>query len=223
MPRPPQFDETLAAARILGVLAGRDMPSPMLKKWAESADVVFAADAGLDVLRAAGAEADVAVGDFDSSMELAQFGGQLVVDRSEASTDADKLLRVAVERGIRRITLASVEGDQLDHMLAALHSAARAPLEVRIALRTGLGWVMNAGTALEIRTSPGRRVSLLPLEHVGEANLGGVRWPLEGATLHPLGATSISNRATGPAVTATIGAGSAFLFVGYPEEELPIW
>jgi thiamine pyrophosphokinase len=199
------------------------MPARLLRKWADSADVVFAADAGLDLLLDAGKEPDVVVGDFDSSSSFERFVDRLHRDESKESTDADKLLALADSRGFRHITLASVEGDQVDHMLATLHSAAKSTLWVRLALRTGLGWVLKPGDEHAIHTVPGRRVSLLPLEEVGGAHLAGVEWPVDGLSLHPTGATSISNRAIDSIVIASIESGSALLFVGFPEEEIPVW
>jgi thiamine pyrophosphokinase len=210
--------------RVLGVLAGQDMPAELLKKWAASADVVFAADAGLDRLLAAGASPDFAVGDFDSAEGLAAIDETKVLpDLSQDATDCDKLLALASKQGYASITLASAEGDQLDHMLATLHSAVRAPIHVRVALRRGIGWLLKSGEEAIVRTATGRRVSFLPLEEVVGAQLAGVEWPLENASLHPQGATSISNRATAPYVAASVGQGSAFLFVEFPEEELPNW
>src|SRR5687767_14285972 len=111
--------------RVLGVLSGSDMPILLLKKWADSAQIVFAADAGLDRLLEIGIEPDVVVGDFDSVRGLDRFRNERVHDANENSTDADKLLALAKGRGFASITLASVEGDQLDHMIATLHSAAK--------------------------------------------------------------------------------------------------
>ena len=209
--------------RTLGVLAGNDMPILLLKKWAESSKNIFAADAGLDRLIEIGIEPDVVVGDFDSVRGLEQFQKERAKKSDENTTDVDKLLAIAHERGVERITLASVEGDQLDHMLATLHSAAKSPLKVRVALRTGVGWILNKGDEVIVETNPGRRVSLVPLEEVSGANLQGVKWPLEGAALHPSGMTAVSNVAAIGKVTASLQFGAAFLFVGFPEEEMPVW
>lgn len=206
----------------LGVLAGRDMPLDLLRQWAQSADAVFAADAGADLLAQVGMFPHWTVGDLDS---LAPGERQFAVhlDPDQDSTDCDKLLAKAESEGLASITLAAVEGDQLDHMLATLHSAARSSLEVRIALRTGIGYVLTRGQSAEIVTVPGRRVSLLPLTATEGASLRGVDWPLEQSNLSPLGATSISNRANGELVEARILEGAAFLFVEMPVEEMPSW
>ncbi len=200
------------------------MPTALLAKWAKSATFRLAADAGLDRLLAAGFSPDLAVGDFDSAKGLEGIDDKrLLREISQAETDCDKLLALAERQGFEAITLASAEGDQLDHMLATLHSAARSGLRVRIALRTGVGWVLKGEDEAIVRTEPGRRVSLLPLEEVKGANLAGVDWPLDNAALHPQGATSISNRAAAGYVAAGIEAGSAFFFVEFPESECPVW
>jgi thiamine pyrophosphokinase len=108
-------------------------------------------------------------------------------------------------------------------MIATLHSAAKSPLKVRIALRTGIGWILNKGNEVDVDTKPGRRVSLVPMEEVRGAMLQGVKWPLQGAELHPSGLTAISNISTESNVKASIQSGAAFLFVGFPEEEMPVW
>lgn len=224
VPRPEAFANIADAARAVGVLAGSDMPGDLLQKWVEAASTVFAADAGLDRLQDLGLSADVVVGDFDSARSVADL--PVGVARhlpSQDITDCDKLLEVAAEEGFQAITLVSIEGDQLDHMLATLHSAARSALRVRLGLRTGVGWILNDGDEIVVRTSPGRRISLLPLEDAQGVNLAGVEWPLDNAFLHPLKQTSISNRTAASAVTASLRTGSAFLFAGYPPEEMPFW
>ena len=60
---------------------------------------------------------------------------------------------------------------------------------------------------------PGKRVSLLPLEHVKNATLSGVQWSFDAKDLTVRGFTSISNVATGPEVHVSFDEGSAYLFI----------
>jgi thiamine pyrophosphokinase len=209
--------------RTLGVLAGKDMPISLLRKWVDSAEVLLAADAGLDRLLEIGVHPDAAIGDFDSTESLQQFSKEVIRDSDESRTDCDKLLSVAQSKGIGRITLASVEGDHFDHMLATLHSASKSPLAVRIAVRSGAGWILNSGDRVIVNTKQGRRVSLIPLEETKGAILRGVTWPLEGSDLHPSGMTGVSNVSAADTVEAKIESGAAFLFVAFPDEEMPFW
>lgn len=198
------------------------MPGSLVKRWAHSADFIIAADAGADLLAEVGVRPNFILGDMDSARSIPpEVEVRLLEDQD--STDCDKLLAAASELDCQTITLIAIEGDQLDHMLATLHSAARSPLRVRVALRTGVGWILGAGDEVRASTQPGRRVSLLPLAESQGASLKGVRWPLERSSISALGHTSISNSAEGESIYAHILEGAAFLFVEYPPEEMPFW
>jgi thiamine pyrophosphokinase len=199
------------------------MPPGLLRIWATSAKHIIAADAGADRLLEAGVQPTVIVGDLDSISERAQnLGIEVVHLADQDSTDCDKLLALAASRGIKEITLASVEGDSLDHLIGTVYSAARASINVRFALRTGLGWIVRTGTH-EMSTTMGRRVSLLPISPCKGVHLKGVHWPLVNASLAPLSLVSVSNRATGDRVGVTIEEGVGLFIVEYAVEEMPLW
>jgi len=209
--------------KVLGVLAGHDMTADLLRRWADSADVLLAADAGADRLIEAGAIPHLILGDLDSiSQKARSCGVEVMPIDDQDSTDCDKLLRIAAGKGYSEVTLASVEGDSLDHLIGTVYSAARASVRVRLALRTGIGYVLHEGEfALESR--PGRRISLLPIVPCSGVCLQGVRWPLADAEMSPVGLVSISNEAVCNAVEAKIQSGAALLVAEYPQEEMPRW
>lgn len=215
---------------VLGVLAGTDMSTSQLNKWAGAADVLLAADAGADLLAEIGIQPGLVIGDMDSvksSQTIAKWIAsgrtKLIHDASQETTDCDKLLAAARQRGYEAITLAAIEGDRIDHLLSTLHSAAQSPLSVRLALRTGIGWILKSGDHVEVATKPGRLVSLLPISETEGVSLKGVEWPLIKERLAPLGRRSISNRATSEFVSARVIEGAALFVVELPEEEAPIW
>ncbi|MFQ3586482.1 MAG: thiamine diphosphokinase [Fimbriimonadaceae bacterium] len=216
--------------RVLGVLAGADMPTALLAEWAGSADLVLAADGGLDRLLEAGLAPHHMVGDMDSTenarrLEYLAHDTPFVLHRNADpnTTDCDKLLDLARKIGVESITLAGVEGDLLDHTLATIQSALKSGLDVRLALRRGVAWVLSGPKSVAVATVPGRRVSLIPLGELSEVDLGGVEWPLSGASMGPRGLTSVSNRATAKRVSVRVGSGDALLFVERTEEETPSW
>lgn len=151
------------------------------------------------------------------------MGSQVRLHADQDSTDCDKLLALAHELGYGQITLGGIEGDRMDHALATWLSAARSELDVRLALRRGLGWVLKPGRSLVVRSSPGATVSLLPLSPSEGVVLRGVHWPLEGKRLSWDGLVSISNTAVGDAVEAELREGLAALIVEYPRADLPWW
>jgi len=210
--------------KVLGVLAGEDMPRDLLLAWARSAEVVLAADAGADRLLEAGALPHHLVGDLDSVRRHEELVGVAVHERRDQdSTDCDKLLDLASELGYGALTLCAIEGDRMDHALSTWLSAARSPLSVRIALRQGLGWPVREGAPRAVAVEPGSTVSLIPLSPSEGVVLRGVEWPLEGDRLSWDGLVSISNRAVDPVVSVSLDAGLAALIVEVHRENLPSW
>jgi thiamine pyrophosphokinase len=214
---------SVAHPRVLGVLAGQDMPGETLRRWALSADVVLAADAGADRLMAVDVRPEIVIGDLDSTSLTALSGLDIRLAEDQETTDCDKLLALAAELGHGSITLASVEGDRPDHFVATLHSAAKSALDVRIAFRRSIGWVLRDGARKVLNAGVGRQVSLLPLSECRGVHFEGVAWPLADSPLEPLGQTSISNRSAADVISIVIESGVALLVVEYKEDEMPVW
>lgn len=190
-----------------------------LGDWARSADLVLAADGGADRLLAAGVVPHQTIGDLDSLK--ARDLPNVEHDRDDEGSDCDKLLGLAERLGVEEITLAGVEGDRLDHMLGTLSSAIKSRLRVRLALRSGLGWVLKGD--FEISTEPGQLVSLMPLVECRPASILDVQWPLVDVVLTPFGQISLSNRAAGDRVRVKLESGAAALFSLHPRWEAPSW
>jgi thiamine pyrophosphokinase len=200
--------------KALGVLAGEDMPLEQLLLWANSADLILAADSGADRLLAAGSSASILVGDMDSVSEQGLLSASEVHHlEGQDTTDCDKLLAVAAGKGLRSITLISVEGSQPDHEFSTLLSAAGAGLDVRLAFRRGIGSFLRPLLPFSQHVHEGTRLSVLPLQDCRGVFLAGVRWPLSGASLSPLGLRSISNEALGGQVECSLESGCALVYV----------
>lgn len=210
--------------RVLGVFAGGDTPENLIRIWADSCDYLIAADGAANRLLAMGYRPDV-IGDMDSFDRSLPGAAELrLIDRPEQdATDCDKLLAHCVELGHEAITLVGVEGDRLDHVLSTVFSALRSPLNVALALRSGMAFLVRGGESQVFETKIGRTVSFFPLRATETVFLKGVEWELEDASLAPDGLVSISNRANSSSVSVQIGTGAALLFVQTPFEEMPIW
>lgn len=197
--------------RVLGVLGGNDVDNDRLHAWASSADVVYACDSGADRLIALGFS-PVVVGDFDSFASLPNASHlRLVQSIDQSTTDCDKLLALVKCDGHVSVTLAATEGDLPDHVLATFSSAMACGLDVRFVFRRGIGVIVRDGASLP--TTPGQRVSLIPLVACTGVGLRGVAWALDGAEIEPGGAVSVSNEATGNRVQVNLRSGCALLFV----------
>ena len=194
---------------ILGVLAGGDLTLPLLAAWCASAralgGLIYAADGGADRVLACGHRPDTVVGDLDSLRASAAdlHGIELLSSDDQDTTDAQKLLGLIAARGHANVTLVSLEGNRLDHVLGTLSAAAESPLAVSLALRTEWGRLLNAPARWPIEAPPGTslggtRLSVLPFPSA-TVTLTGVRWPLQAAVLTLPGPASLSNEITGPA------------------------
>jgi thiamine pyrophosphokinase len=192
-------------------------------RWVLSADRTYAADGAANRLKRLNLPYHAVIGDFDSVQKEALEGIEAVHLPSQDLTDCDKILSYCVGKGHQNITLTGIEGSLPDHFLASLMSCARSPLNIRIAFRSGLGWIVRPGMPTRTATKPGARVSLLPLGACEGVSLKGVRWPLESATLRPDGHVSISNQAKNAEVSAAISAGCALLFLETGFDSEPVW
>ena len=215
--------QKLNKKKILGVLAGADFPPERLAKWVLSADFVFAADSAADVLNELGLVPGTTVGDLDSISETGKACQlELLEIHDQDSTDCDKLLCLAVERGFSEISLIGVEGDLLDHVLGTLLSSVKTSLDVTLILRRGFAQVLSGPVAVRMELPESTRLSVMPITECTNVSMQGTAWPLVHATLTPLGLTSLSNRASGP-VHIQMETGVALLFLAHPELERVDW
>ena len=205
--------------RVLGVLAGADVSLEQLGAWARSADVVIAADSGADRLLAAGVVPSRTIGDLDSLK--AEALANVILDPDQETTDCDKLLALAIRLEYDEITLIGVEGDRLDHMISTLFSAWKAPLRVRLALRTGQAWLIRGN--LRVATEEDDVVSLMPLQACANVSLRGVAWPLRNVPMSPIQHHDGSGMVDGKAVEVDMAYGAAALFLLAPRLVEPSW
>ncbi|MEI6401164.1 MAG: thiamine diphosphokinase [Actinomycetota bacterium] len=195
---------------------------PVRVPAAMRADLVVAADSGLDAARAAGLRPDVLVGDLDSisaaGLAWARAEGVLIETHpaDKDHTDTDLALHRAVGLGGRHLILlasdgAGSTGHRLDHLLgtiAALGAPALAVCESVTAFVGGTALhVVHPGHSVALRLDPGAVFSLVaahgPCEGV---TLSGARWPLDHASLPASSTRGISNEAVDSTVDVTVVA-----------------
>lgn len=204
--------------RILGVLNGRDLPAAAVQAWADSAELVYAADGAADLLACPGL---TIVGDLDS-VKTPPASARIVSMPDQNSSDADKLLALASAEGAESMTLAGVEGDRLDHVLGTLGSCLRSSLTVRLVLRRGIGWLLRGGEEIVLPAAPHQRFSLMALPEARGVSASGCAWPLAGASLMLSGLQSLSNRAEGP-VKVCLESGALLAVLLEPQPPEPRW
>ena len=136
------------------------------------ADLVIAADSGLDHAQRLGRKVDLLVGDLDSvsaaGLEIARQAG-IEIEQHRADKDATDLelsLAAAVRRGAAHIIVAGGGGGRIDHLLAnamLLASPGWADIDVE--------WIVDSARVLAIRreaTIQGRPGDIITLLAIGE-------------------------------------------------------
>lgn len=190
------------------------------------ADVVIAADSGVDRAHESGCRVDIAVGDFDSvtdaGLAKVEAAGGRVVAHPEAKneTDLELALLEAASLDPDRIVVTAVEGGRPDHHLATLLLLAdRRFRHTRVEALVGdTATFTVVHTRLEFDGVIDDLVSLLPIG--GDAagvETSGLRYPLRGETLAASSPRGMSNLLSSPHASVAVRDGTVMVITGLTE------
>lgn len=190
---------------------------------ARAADLLIAADGGSAHLTAWGLTPQLVVGDLDSLAPDAPArpaaGRVERHDRDKDQTDTELAIERAVASGADHVVvLGALGGPRIDHAIANVLLLAsprrvpvrlvRGPLSIR-ALRAGERALLGGG--------PGDLVTLLAVGgDAGEVRTGGLRYPLEGETLHLGSSRGVSNVITSGGAHVSVGSGTLLIVESGP-------
>jgi thiamine pyrophosphokinase len=183
-----------------------------LAALAAAAEPLLAADGGANQLGRIGLRPAAVIGDLDSITPgmVAFVGSNRLVPRPDQERpDLEKALGYALdELGLDRLTVLGATGGRLDHAVVNLGLLARRAMgESLVFLAPDLRAVAVAGEAV-LAAAPGELWSFFSFDPAVRVSLAGVRWPVAEAALDLPGRPSISNEATGDAVTVSAAAGA---------------
>lgn len=190
------------------LVGGAPVSQEIIEKALVRAPYLVAADGGANTLLSAGLVPHRVIGDMDSISDAARraFADRLHPIAEQDSTDFAKALRVTEAS----FTLAvGFGGARLDHALACLSELARSRAPVILLDETDC--ISIAPPRLHLALAPGTRVSLWPLAQA-TGHSTGLRWPIDGLVLDPVGRVGTSNEATGP-VTLMLDGGPVVLIL----------
>ena len=208
---------------ILGVLNGESLKPGAMRTISHRCDRVWAADGGLKWLIEENISADGIVGDLDSIPgSLDSFGGKVVNNPDQNSSDVEKLLAQVVEEGATGVVLTCAHGGRVDHVLTSMMAALTTQVEVIILYPQEWCFCVPGAGNWVFGFREGQRISVMPCGPL-RLSLSGVKWPLDHAVLHAPGQTSISNVAISTSVRVEVFAGQGWVFGGYDEMEVPEW
>jgi thiamine pyrophosphokinase len=195
------------------VFAGGDGVQPA--DQLPSADLVIAADSGLDLAVSLGATVDLLVGDLDSispeGLAAARETGVAIEQHptDKDATDLELALAAAVREGAARIVVIGGGGGRIDHLLAnamLLASPGWADIDVE--------WLVDGAHILAIRHqatitgSPGDRLTLLAIgEPADGVTTEGLRYELSNDVLLASSTRGVSNEFEAGSVTIHVRNG----------------
>lgn len=200
------------------IVTGGECPSPSaLEVLARAADLVVAADSGLDALAPTSILPDYIVGDFDSLTDrslLKRYENSHIIKypSDKDATDTEIALDLCLAKGADRISVAGGGGGRLDHLLGILYLFKRPGRPWAWHGSRESAYLVPPGSLGTFKVELGATVSVFPLME-GSAGMesAGLKWPLEGLAWDP-GRYGISNEATDGRPRIRAG-GSALLVV----------
>ncbi|WP_435167129.1 thiamine diphosphokinase [Falsirhodobacter sp. 1013] len=184
--------QIVQSSHAVTLIAGGPVTRRDLRLALSRAPVLVAADGGADRALALGKEPGAVIGDLDSisAAARARLADRLHHVTEQDSTDFDKALRNIDAPFVLAV---GVAGARVDHGFAVLNALVRhrgppclllGPEDV----------IFHALHPLDLRLSPGDRVSLFPMTRVIGRSQGLV-WPIDGLDFAPDGRIGTSNAA----------------------------
>ena len=196
-------------------------PLPLELGPLPDAEMVIAADEGIDNARQLGMPVDLLVGALDSASDGSEaFAGSVQrhpVDKDQ--TDLELALAAALAAGMKSVTVVGTMAGRVDHALGnlLLLTADRwQALRIDARIDSARAWVVRDRVVVD-----GAPDELLSLMAIGGPATGvstsGLAWPLDSALLESGPGLGLSNRMTGP--TAKLSVQQGVLLVIAPGRE----
>ncbi len=181
-------------------------------------DKMIAADSGMNFLYRNDIVPDVIAGDFDSvaSESLERFSGMEEVEMLRLNpikddTDTEFVIREAIRRGAKKITVLGATGTRLDHVLANVNLLGIGLEEnVSIELVDAHNRIRMTSDLLEINKGEqfGSFVSVLPVKgNAKGVTLEGMKYPLKDADIACFSSLGVSNEILADAAKISVKQG----------------
>ncbi|MHB1323046.1 MAG: thiamine diphosphokinase [Coriobacteriia bacterium] len=189
------------------------------------ADLLIAADAGLEVCLAVDRIPDVCVGDFDSvdpaALDHAAAAGARIRRHppDKDMSDLDLGVAVAREAEVAGLSITAAYTRRIDHTLAALGTlAGAADLGATAEEPAWYGIALHERTrsTLDLTLPMGTVFSLMAVLGPATASVEGVRYPLSGHPLPGLSSHGLSNVATALRQRVRVQKGALLVLVNRP-------
>jgi len=204
------------------IFANGDPPSSTLvAELMEGAPMVIAADGGARHALAHGLALDAVVGDLDSiddALRAVLPMNKLHRVEQLDTTDLEKAVAFAFERGCTEIDIVAAGGGRADHALANLSVLTLHRGEGAIRIHDEFFAIQLVDGTATVVAAPGTVVSLVALGTCTGVTTRGMRWDLTGFTL-PFSPRGVHNEVRHSPATVSVASGDLLLFEGRWVEE----
>lgn len=199
------------------IFANGDPPAlQLISELRSVADIVIAADGGADKAMALGLDVDAVVGDLDSVSDAAH--GTVSEERFHQvhdldTTDLEKAISFAIERGYDAIDVVGAGGGRADHALANLSVLMVFRGQADLRIHDDLFEIRLVEGSLTLTAEPGTVVSLVAIGRCEGVSTTGMRWDLHEYALafSPYG---VHNEVASSPATVSVREGDLLLFRG---------
>ena len=183
------------SSRGVTLVGGGAPDETIVRDLLSNAPFLVAADGGANGCVSFGLSPSAVVGDFDSVTPETRKNlpeTRFLHVSEQDTTDFEKCL-TAIEAPY--ILATGFTAGRLDHTLAVFSALAQYQ-RIPVIVVGERDVIFAAPSELELNVAPGTRVSLFPLQEVRGTSKG-LKWPLDGLSLSPMGQIGTSNEATG--------------------------
>ena len=202
----------------LVVCNGKPLNETDFKKFAESCDVIIAADGGAKTALQYGIQPDYITGDMDSFDASEGVNSVIISDADQETNDLEKALNLALEKGIDEVFIVGATGQRTDHTLKNLSVQLQFLPKFRLIkmiddifeydiITRSLSKSINIGTV----------ISLFPLSgRVDGITTKGLKYPLNNEPLENGVRDGSSNEAVSEKIEISISKGALLVMTARP-------
>lgn len=202
---------------------GEAPPEPLLKRRADRAEKIIAADGGLFHCLNAGITPDFLTGDLDSASLPYPDGVEVIHEPDQETNDLEKALELALNRGADQVLVLGATGLRLDQTLKNLSVLQAYHKQFRnIAFQDAAGIVQACKSGEVIPFSSGTSVSLFPISGlVSGIVTEGLLFPLNAEALENGVRDGSSNQIVAEPARVWYDSGCLLLIINQEMAELP--
>jgi thiamine pyrophosphokinase len=215
------------ALQALIVGNGEPPSGALLEELMVARPLLLCADGWANAVAAYGLVPDFIVGDLDSvrpaCLDAVPAERRIRVEADNTGTDLDKVLRQALQLGVKAAALTGVTGRRTDHTLWNLSLLCRYAEELPLWMVDDYCEIRPVRRRLRFRAALGQKVSLCPLHGAAVGvRTQGLRFSLHREPLTPGVRDGISNEVVSNPVEISVESGDLLLVVQRQELRVPV-